>query len=202
MLDSEVEFYTQPNYTGTAHTYPQGTDENLFPEALTDKFASVRIGNRAKVFFWNYEGESGERSELTADSPDITDIGRPTRFLVADSATVGIWIGFADATGAVPGRHSLKADSFLVGSVTIPSTTSGSRLSLIGKMDPSGQPVTTALFVRDESSGAYVAVGSVHFVLNDRWIEVSDSNLPENLKCQRWADSVTNVFIFTLTSTE
>jgi hypothetical protein len=202
MLDSEVEFYTQPNYTGTAHTYPRGTDENLFPDALTDRFASVRIGQRAKVFFWNYEGVSGERLELTADSPDITDIGRPTRFLVADSATIGIWIGFADATGAAPGRHSLKADSFLVGSITIPATTSGNNVNLIGKMDPSGQPVTTALFVRDESTGAYVAVGSVHFVSNDRRIEVSDSNLPENLECRRWADSVTNVFIFTLTSTE
>ncbi|MGW7005558.1 beta/gamma crystallin domain-containing protein [Streptomyces sp. NPDC054933] len=200
MLDSEVEFYTQPNYAGTAHTYPQGTDENLSPDALTDRFASVRIGKRAKVFFWNYEGVSGERSELTADSPDITDIGRPTRFLVADSATVGISIRFVDSTGAAAGRHSLKADSFLVGSITIPSGSASG--GFIGKMDPSGQPVTTALFVRDESSGAYVAVGSVHFVWNNNRIEVSDSNLPENLECRRMAENVTNVFIFTLTSTE
>lgn len=199
MLDFEVEFYTQPNYAGTAHTYPRGTDENLSPDALTDRFASVRIGKRAKVFFWNYEGVSGERWELTADSPDIADIGRPTRFLVADSATVPIAIRFVDATGAVPGRHSLKADSFLVGSITIPASETGIRL--IGKMDPSGQPVTTALFARDESTGAYVAVGSVHFVWNNGWIEVSDSNLPENLECQR-ADNFTNVFTFTLTSTE
>ena len=198
MLDSEVEFYTRPNYAGTAHTYPRGTDENLSPEALTDQFASVRIGKRAKVFFWNYEGVSGDRSELTADTPDITDIGRPTRFLVADSAAMGIWIDFVDATGAAPGRHSLKADSFLVGSITLPSGSGG----FIGKMDPSGQPVTTALFARDESSGAYVAVGSVHFVWNNGRIEVSDANLPENLTCQRMADNVTNVLIFTLTSTE
>ena len=147
----------------------------------------MRIGKRAKVFFWNYEGVSGDRSELTADTPDITDIGRPTRFLVADSATVPISIRFSDDTGAAPGRHSLKADSFLVGSITIPSGRSG----FIGKMDPSGQPVTTALFVRDESSGAYVAVGSVHFVWNNGRIEVSDANLPDNLKCQRMADNVT-----------
>jgi len=204
MLDTEVEFFTQPNYTGPAHTYPRGADENLSPDTLTDRFKSVRIGRRAKVFTWDYEGVSGERSELTADSPDITDIGRPTRFLVADSASMGIFIRFGDATGATPGRYSLKVDSFLVGSITVPSAEpNNANLHLIGKMDPSGQPVTTALFVRDESTGAYVAVGSIYFVLNDRWIEVSDaSNLPGNLKCQRIADRVTNVFDFTLTGTE
>jgi len=201
MLETEVEFYTQPNYNGTAHTYPRGADENLSPDTLTDRFKSVRIGRRTKVFTWNYEGVSGERSELTADSPDITDIGRPTRFLVADSASMGIAIRFADATDSPPGRYSLKADSFLVGSVTISSASPNTHF--IGKMDPSGQPVTTALFVRDESTGAYVAVGSIYFVLNDRWIEVSDaSNLPANLKCQRIADNVTNVFVFTLASPE
>jgi hypothetical protein len=195
-----VEFYTGTNYSGTNHTYRWGADVNLMPDTLTDRFKSVRIGSGAKAITWDYEGVAGERFELKADSPDITDIGRPTRFMVTKSTTSSLLIGFEDATGAAAGRYSLKADSFLVGSVTVLSGSSPN-LRLIGVMDPSGVPVTTALFVRDESSGAYVAVGSVYFVSTGGRIDVSDSsNLPENLEWKRGIG--VNTFIFTLTDTE
>ncbi|MFG2261117.1 beta/gamma crystallin domain-containing protein [Streptomyces mirabilis] len=50
--EQEVTFYSRPNYTGDAHTYAVGTDENLHPGELNDKFKSVKVGRKAKVLAW------------------------------------------------------------------------------------------------------------------------------------------------------
>ncbi|MGW7427700.1 beta/gamma crystallin domain-containing protein [Streptomyces sp. NPDC054813] len=52
MSEQKVTFYTRPNYTGNAHTYAVGTDENLYPGGLNDKFKSVKVSRKAKVLAW------------------------------------------------------------------------------------------------------------------------------------------------------
>jgi hypothetical protein len=198
MSEQEVTFYTRPNYTGDAHTYAVGTDENLHPGELNDRFKSVKVGRKAKVLAWQHSNQSGKYREWDLDQPDISDIGGLTRFKVVESTTLPIAVRLQDLTGAPAGRYSLKAASYDVGDTIVRS--GDAEYGLVGVMPEDGPPVTTAIYVRDEHSGVYVAVGAIYFVWNSdtKSIDVADaSNVPENLDYSR---DGRNQFTFKLTA--
>jgi hypothetical protein len=197
MSEQEVTFYSRLNYTGDAHTYAAGTDEKLHPGELNDKFKSVKVGRKAKVLAWQHSNQSGKYREWDLDQPDISDIGGLTRFKVVESTTLPIAVRLQDLTGAPTGRYSLKAASYDVGDTIVRS--GDPEYGLVGVMPEDGPPVTTAIYVRDEHSGVYVAVGAIYFVWNSdtKSIDVADaSNVPENLDYSR---DGRNQFTFKLT---
>ncbi|MBW8801423.1 MAG: hypothetical protein JF597_50155 [Streptomyces sp.] len=197
MSEQEVTFYTRTNYTGDAHTYVVGADENLYPGGLNDKFKSVRVGRKAKVLAWQHANQTGKYQEWDIDQPDISDIGGLTRFKVVESTTLPIVVRLQDLTGAPARRYSLKIASYDVGDTIAYS--GDPEYGLVGVMPEDGPPVTTAIYVRDEHSGVYVAVGAIYFVWNSstKSIDVADaSNVPENLDYSR---DGRNQFTFKLT---
>ncbi|KAL2131686.1 hypothetical protein VTI74DRAFT_4729 [Chaetomium olivicolor] len=195
-------FYASPDLTGTATPYAIGADISL-PTSLNDKFQSVNVGASAKVIAWQHYDESGIYQEWAAgEHPDISSIGGLSRFKVVEGNTRAVAFAFKDATGGKKRQYSLKVEARDVGTVTLYSGEEGegegTEYRLVGIMPEGGPPVTTALYVRDESSGAYVALGSVYFQWSekeDRVEIVENENWPAQLKQERTGAST---FVLTL----
>jgi Membrane binding/Beta/Gamma crystallin len=198
MSVDEATFYTSANYSGESYPYKLGTQESL-PGGLNDRFRSLHAGELVKVLAWQHYGQSGRYREWQADTPDITDLGGLSTFRVVEKTTLAIAVRLRDDTGAEPGRYSLKIVSYDVGEIT---TRSGDpEYSLIGFMPADGPAVTTAIYVRDEQSGQYAAIGSVYFVWNPETEAVDiaeETHFPGNMTRQR---DGSNQFTFHLTST-
>ncbi|KAK4101291.1 hypothetical protein N658DRAFT_471733 [Parathielavia hyrcaniae] len=182
-------FFTETNFSGTANAYKVG-DEVRVPLELNDQYQSVDVGPNAKVIAWQNYDESGIYKEWEGQQPDINSIEGLSRFKVVPSNTRAISFAFRDATGGKPRQYSLKVDAADVGAVKLFSNDgagsegegvgSSAEYRLVGLMPEGGPPVTTAVYVRNEADGAYVALGSVffqwddedgqvHIVQNDNW---------------------------------
>jgi hypothetical protein len=156
-----ANFYNEKNFGGQVFPYSIGSDVSL-PNSLNDTFLSVNVGAAAKVLAWQHYSATGIYREWTGENPDITDIGGLSRFEVVDGNTRAISFLFKDATGGKPKQYSLKVDAADVGTVTLYSD-EDDNYRLVGIMPENGPPVTTALYIRDESTGVYIAIGSVYF---------------------------------------
>ncbi len=156
-----ANFYTEKSFGGEEYSYTIGSDISV-PGNLNDKFLSVNVGAAAKVIAWQHYSATGIYKEWTGENPDITDIEGLSRFQVVDGDTRAISFLFKDTTGGTTKQYSLKVDARDVGTVTLYSNEDDT-YRLVGIMPDSGPPVTTAVYLRDESSGSYLAIGSVYF---------------------------------------
>jgi hypothetical protein len=161
---SAANFYSKKDFEGDKYPYVIGDDVSV-PGSLNDKFLSVNVGTAAKVIAWQHYNQTGIYKEWTGQNPDITDIGGLSRFKVVDDDTRAISFVFKDATGGSDKQYSLKVNAADVGSILIYSN-DGDVFHLVGIMPSGGPPVTTAIYVRDEKSGGYIATGSVYFQWN------------------------------------
>jgi DUF2075 family protein len=196
MGDNEACFYTEFKFEGDSHCYPLGTEENLWPGSLNDRFKSVQVGRKVKVLAWQHANNSGKYREWSIDQDDITDIDGLSRFNVVADTTLPIAARLDDNTGAPTGQRSLTLISHQVGQITVRSGEPD--FHLVGIMPAAGPPVTTAIHVRDEQTGEYLATGSIYFAWNadTKSIDVADeTNLPTNVTYER---SERNKFTFTL----
>lgn len=227
---TEVHFYTSEDHNGSKHGYKVGDDVNLWPGALHDKFHSLVVGSDAKVLAWQHSNASGAFAELTGDVASLAPfVGGLSRFKVVDDDVRAIAFRFVDGTstttttttkgGKEPKQYSLKVDAadvdekilFSEGSgaaaavdvdVDVDAGDDGGDFQLVGILREDGPPVTTAVYVRDEKTGAYVAVGSVYFQWNaqDKQVDVvEDDNFPKQLSIERAGVST---FVVTLVSNE
>ncbi|WP_017599593.1 beta/gamma crystallin domain-containing protein [Nocardiopsis lucentensis] len=186
MSDNEVIFYEELNYGGASHPYKLGDDINLGNTSLNDKFTSVKVGAKVKVVAWQHYDQTGVYREWDVDQPDITDIGGLTRFRVVKSGTLPIAVRLEDLTGQEKHHYSMKVDSHDVGTAKVYS--GGAGYGLVGLMPEAGPPVTTAIYVRDEKSGVYVATGSIYFTWDGetKSIRIDNAeNFPKNMEHQR-----------------
>lgn len=184
-------FYQKKDYEGTGDVYPLGQDVSV-PGSLNDKYLSVAIGASAKVIAWQHYNESGIYQEWTSSQSDISSIGGLSRFRVVDDDTRAISFLFKDTTGGENRQYSLKVDARDVGAVTLYSTIEEDQYGLVGILPAGGPPVTTAVYVRDERSGVYIATGSVFFKWNEETKEVDvveNENWPKQLSQKRTGNS-------------
>ncbi|KAK3496325.1 membrane binding-domain-containing protein [Neurospora crassa] len=187
---TKVIFYQKKNFEGPGDTYAIGQDISV-PGSLNDKYFSVAVGASAKVIAWQHYNESGRYREWATSQADISDIGGLSRFRVVDDDTRAVSFLFKDATGGADKQYSLKVDARDVGTVTLYSN-DGDEYGLVGIMPEGGPPVTTAVYVRDEHSGVYIAVGSVYFEWNKDNGEVDvveNEHWPKQLKSKRTGKS-------------
>lgn len=159
-----VNFYIKKDFGGEAYPYKVGDDVAL-PSGLNDKFLSVNVGIAAKVLAWRDYGKKGPHREWTGANPDISDIEGLSCFMVVEGDTHVIAFLFKDATGGADRQYSLEVKAKDVGDVTMYSN-DGDQYHVVGLMPSGGQPVTTAIYVRDENPGVYIANGSVYFEWN------------------------------------
>lgn len=159
-----VIFYTEKDFGGDAHPYKVDDDVSL-PSELNDKFLSVNVGIAAKVLAWRDYKKQGPYREWTGPNPDISDIEGLSCFMVVSGDTRAIAFLFKDATGGADRQYSLTVDAHGVGEVKMYSN-DGDEYRVAGLMPANGPPVTTAIYVRDENSGVYIATGSVYFKWN------------------------------------
>lgn len=198
---NQTQFYTSSNFGGSPHTYSVGDDVNLYPGNLNDKFKSAIVGSAAKVLAWKHDSGVGTYTELTGRNPDISSIGGLSRFKVLPSDTRVIAFQFKDATGGAPKRYSLKVNAADVGERLLYSN-EDDEFKLVGTMPVRGPSVTTAIYVRDEQTGVYLATGSIFFQWNEQAQQVdivSQENFPAQLKYER---QDANRFIITLVSNQ
>jgi len=198
---SQSQFYESVSFGGAPRIYSVGDDVNLYPGFFNDKFKSVIVGPGAKVLAWQHANSTGHYAVLTGNNPDITSIGGLSRFKVLANDTRVIAFKFKDATGGEAKRYSLKVNAADVGEQLLYSN-EDDEFKLVGTMPVSGPPVTTAIYLRDEQTGVYLATGSVYFQWNEGTKQVdivSQENFPAQLKHEREDASR---FIITLTSTQ
>ncbi|KAF2962745.1 hypothetical protein GQX73_g10826 [Xylaria multiplex] len=191
-----VNFYTKKDFEGDKFPYSIGDDISV-PTDLNDKFLSVNVGVAAKVIAWQHYNSTGIYKEWTGENPDISEIEGLSRFKVVDNDTRAITFIFKDATGGADKQYSLKLNAADVGTILIYSN-DGDDYHLVGIMPSGGPPVVTAIYVRDESTGVYIATGSVFFQWNSasKQVDIVESdNWPPQLKYERSGPSS---FIVTL----
>ncbi len=186
---TEVWFYSKEDYGGDKYTYKIGDDVNLWPGALNDKFQSAVVGSEAKVLAWQHANSSGVYRELTGDNPSLSELGGLSRFIVITDDTRAIAFRFVDKTGGAEGQYSLKVDAAKVGEKILYSEGSSSAdFQLVGTIAEDGPPVTTAVYVRDEKTGSYIALGSIYFKWNatDGQVDIpEEGNFPKQLSIER-----------------
>ncbi|RYP49407.1 hypothetical protein DL768_004880 [Monosporascus sp. mg162] len=191
-----VNFYSKKDFGGDKYPYTIGDDIEV-PTDLIDQFLSVNVGTAAKVIAWQHYNSTGIYKEWTGENPDITGIGGLSRFKVVENDTRAISFIFKDTTGGAEKQYSLKVKAADVGEILIYSN-DGDAYHLVGIMPSGGPPVTTAIYVRDEKSGVYIATGSVFFQWNSGSGEVDiveSDNWPPQLE---WERSGHSSFIVTL----
>ncbi|RYO74129.1 hypothetical protein DL766_005564 [Monosporascus sp. MC13-8B] len=201
---TEAWFYEQENFGGTKYSYKIGEDVNLYPGKLNDKFNSAAVGSEAKVLAWQHDNASGNYAELVENTASLKFIGGLTRFKVVEDDTRAVAFKFRDATGGGQRQYSLKIDAADVGAITLyaPDDADDGKWNLVGTIREEGPPVTTAVYIRDERSGVYIAVGSVFFQWNTstKQVDIAENdNFPKQLSIER-ADA--SKFLVTLTSNE
>lgn len=189
-VDSQAAvFYEGKDFEGTEHDYKVG-DNISVSEDLNDKLLSVNIGSLAKVIAWrDYDNssDSGTFQEWTGPQPDITSLGGLSRFAVTAINDRAISFLFKDATGGDERQYSLKINAAEVGEALLYSNVDD-EYRLVGIMPDNGPPVTTAIYLRDEYSGVYIAVGSIFFQwdeANDQVEIVQDDNWPNQLTSEQ-----------------
>jgi|GEM_PF-2325714 len=195
----QAQFYVSKDFGGSPQTYKVGDDINLYPGDFNDKFKSAIIGSAVKVLAWQHDSGVGDHEVLTGSNPDISFVGGLSRFKILPLATRIIAFKFKDATGGAARRYSLKVNAADVGERLLYSN-EDDEFKLVGTMPEKGPSVTTAIYVRDEQTGSYLATGSVFFQWNAGTQQVdivSQQNFPAQLKHER-ADA--SSFILTLTS--
>ncbi len=200
MLETEACFFLGVAFLGDQTCYPIGADIALEAEEgnLNDKFKSVKVGVAAKVLAWQHTNETGEYEEWVGDHPDISSIGGLSRFKVVYASTLAIALRFEDNTDAPDGTHCMTAESYDVGKAK--SCSGDPEFKLVGIIPENGPPVTTAIYVRNEVTGVYVATGSIFFHWNgdENQIDiVEDANFPSNCSHERHS---ANEFIIRLES--
>ncbi|KAI1399460.1 abundant perithecial protein [Hypoxylon fuscum] len=193
----EAVFYAKTNYEGHSTPYKIGEVEDFYPETLNDKFGSAVVGVEAAVLVVPGREKIGQYVTMTGDNPSLGAAGELSRFVVIkEHNTRAIEFKFTDATGGKFHQYSLKVNAADVGSPILYS--GDDYFKLVGLIQD--KEVTTAIYVRDESSGVYVASGSVYFKYNKEKEEVdivSEEDWPKQLKHERAAS---NKFIITLVS--
>lgn len=177
-----VVFYEANNFAGTAHTYKKGDKIDLLKSDhdLNDHLKSVKIGdNNTKVLAWQDDGFHGAFEEYREDNPQI-GIGLSSFHVVSNDLSPSFKL--VDQTAS---RHSLTLQSYEYAQVIDYSKDEKDDFQVVGTLDKT-QPnlgLTTAVFLRNETTGEYAPPGSVYFKYNDDKTEaiISESDLPKGL---------------------
>jgi hypothetical protein len=185
---TQVCFYEGPNYTGKEHIYNENDDVTFhYPEQLNDRFKSVRVGSLVKVLAWQHSDGGGRHEIWDKDNPDISSIDGLSKFKIIANSTQAIAVRFEKHVSNGPFCLYVKAAGVSDGMVK--SCADDPQFKLIGIMPVEGPPVTTALYVRDETTGQYLSPpGALHLKWNKETgqVDIADStNFPDYLKWER-----------------
>jgi len=178
---TKAAFYKSKNFGGTATTFDVGYDGNV-PSGDNDQYQSLNVGVEAKVLAYQHYGGGGKYREWTGAQPDISDIGGLSKLKVIPNNTQVLSFLFKDTTGGGDGQYSLRVQPRDVGEILIYSNDSD-EYKLAGLI-PINTTVTTAINVRNEHNGVYIANGAIYFRWDDSAKKVDvveDSAFPHQL---------------------
>lgn len=195
---TQVCFYEGPNYTGKEHIYHENDDVTFhYPEELNDRFKSVKVGALVKVLAWQHSDGGGKHEIWEKDNPDISAIDGLSKFKIIANSTQAVAVRFESRVNN--GRFCLYVQAAGVSEGKVKSCADDSEFKLIGIMPVEGPPVTTAIFVRNETTGEYLSPNGALYL---RWnketgqVDIVDStNFPDHLEVKRVAG---NRFIIAL----
>ena len=197
-----VEFYSKPDYQDSAKT---ANLEDVEHYVLGVNYFSYHLGNGTKLLVWDhsnfYDNKIWEQDQqsLPKVSPGSMQCYQVLRGEKHHASSV-IGIRFKDATGGKPKAFLLILKLAKIGDVPLYSDESD-KYAIGGTITQSGPPVTTAVYVRDETTKEYICNGSIFF----KWDEENEkvaigdtTNWPKELKI---TDDGKNNFTITLIST-
>lgn len=104
----------------------------------------------------------------TGPNTNISSAQGLSRCKVIDVGDLPIAFFFGDDTDGNPQQYSLRVNAADVGATVIKSDDESNDSRLVGIMSEYCTPITTAIYVRDETSGLFVANSAVLFRWNDR----------------------------------
>jgi hypothetical protein len=195
---SIVDFYSKANYDSLVKSAKTTEVEH---QKLGTSYRSYKLGDGTKLLVWNHQDYS-DKKELTSDQSNLPEEKSVQCYQVLKGTTSVVGVRFKDATGGEKGQYSLLLKLAQIGDVTVWSDMSD-KYSIAGTVPRDGTLVTTALYVRDKKSGAYVAIGSIYFKWdNDKQkvVVLDQEGWPK--KQLKHEDDGKNNFTITLISTQ
>ncbi|AFZ25584.1 Protein of unknown function (DUF1881) [Cylindrospermum stagnale PCC 7417] len=160
---NEVAFFTATNFGGSEHTYNLGDKVDLYKTdpSLNDQFKSVKIGSSdIKVLAWQDDGFHGAFEEYREDTPSI-NIALTSFHVVTNGLSPSF--KFFDATNS-SSQYCLTVKAYEYGDVVDCSKDGEDVFQVIGTLDKNRpEPLTTAIYLRNQSTGSYETTGSIYF---------------------------------------
>ncbi|KAI0971468.1 membrane binding-domain-containing protein [Xylaria arbuscula] len=197
--EKSANFYDKANFEGASHNYALSSVTHLYPKKIADVYHSVNVGLGAKVNCWHHLDYDGRHGVLEGEAATLVSIGDLTCFSVDKDDTHIIQFRFVDKTGGQPKDYSLTLNLAGIGKKILLSD-DGPDFKLAGKINASEGIVTTAIYLRNEKTGVYLATGSIYFKWNSEKNEVdidSEKFWPKQLTHERQGQAK---FLVTLVS--
>ncbi|TGJ87630.1 hypothetical protein E0Z10_g1124 [Xylaria hypoxylon] len=187
VAEKSADFYDKQNFEGPIHHFALNAVSHLYPKKIVDVYQSVNTGVGAKVHCWHHLDYDGRHAEIEGPNADLKAIADLTCFSIDKADTQVIQFNFVDKTGGNPKDYSLTLDLAGVGRKILYSN-DGPDYKLAGIISPSAGTLTTAVYLRNEKSGVYLATGSIYFKWNAEKKEVdidSEKFWPKQLTHER-----------------
>ncbi|KID81950.1 Calcium-dependent cell adhesion molecule [Metarhizium guizhouense ARSEF 977] len=196
-----VDFYSEENYKGTKTSCTVGQVQHL---VLNTQYHSFQMGIGGGLLVW---AENNPVPTVQWHSSKSSFLGEEKKYecfevlATGEKPTFVIGVKFKDATKAPDGQYQLLVKCANLGEVKLLSNKLD-KFTPVGTMPWEGSTVTTAVYVRNLKTGAYVATGSIYFALDPQEQKVvikSEDNWPKQLE---HSQSGASDFIITLKSTD
>ncbi|KAF7590611.1 hypothetical protein BBP40_002606 [Aspergillus hancockii] len=153
-----VDFYAKPNYEDLVKSAKLGEVEH---QKLGTSYISSRLGDGTKLLVWNHRDYT-EQKQWTSDQSSIPQSSSVQCYQLFKDTTSVIGFRFKDATGGGKKSISLQLNLVQIGNVKVLSDESD-KYAIAGTMPRDRPPVTTAVYVRNEKTGVYIATRSIYF---------------------------------------
>ncbi|MCM0147001.1 beta/gamma crystallin domain-containing protein [Photobacterium galatheae] len=197
----DLAFYREKNFGGTPEYYSLGDDVTFHNgDNFNDKYLSLKVINPVKVNCYQHSDGSGIFHSYTlGDYASIEEMGGLSKFQIIEIDThFAISMRLIDETGGEPRQFMMTFNAHNIGDAQI---WSGDQEYSLLPVTENDDLVTCAIYIRDMTTGEYIANGSMYFQYNTNngivEIVTPPETFPPNLTVKRIDNTK---FDFTLTS--
>ncbi|KWT04046.1 hypothetical protein AO286_12345 [Pseudomonas syringae] len=146
-LEHGAVFYVGVNYSGEGYAYEESVIQNNLPPALNDRFRSVDIKPRSKVYAWRHYGDGFDQYyDFDVSQPDIQSVGGVSTILVAPKDSALFAIRLVGQAGDDRKYHAFVRTFTITNPKEIES---GSGYEIVGLIPIDGRDYVTDIIIFD-----------------------------------------------------
>jgi len=186
---TDVAFYREKNFGGSPEYYQLGDDVTFhYGDHFNDKYLSLKVINPVKILCYQHSDGSGIfKSYTQGNYASIEEINGLSKFQIVGIDThFAVSMRLIDQTGGEPHQFLMTFNAHNIGDAEFYS---GKDSYTPLPVTENNDLVTCAIYIRDMTTGEYIANGSMYFQYNATHgiIEVTtpEETFPPNLKVIR-----------------